>query len=67
VTIIVKGRCRLIKPNWRIIRSQFDIDPEGLEPFGEYAQFNLLRERGIFQDGRTYRITIEPLFPHLKG
>lgn len=56
-----KATCRIIQPNFRIVKSQFDLDPEfGL--FGEYVVMNLMRERGDLQDGRRYQISICPLF-----
>ena len=60
MTIILKARCRLFEANFRIIRSQFDIEPNK-ELFGEYVVMNLMRERGVLEDGRLYQITIEPL------
>jgi len=58
--IILKASCRLFEANFRIIRSQFDIEPNK-ELFGEYVVMNLMRERGVLEDGRLYQITIEPL------
>ena len=60
MTIILKARCRLFEANFRIIRSQFDIEPNK-ELFGEYVVMNLMREHGVLEDGRLYQITIEPL------
>ena len=61
--IILRARCHVLQPSSRIVRAQFDIEP-GIEHFGEYALTNLVRERGLLHDGKLYRITIEPLFPH---
>lgn len=55
--IILKARCRLFEPNYRIIRAQFDIE-QGRELFPEYIVVNLLRERGLLEDGKTYPIII---------
>ena len=63
MAIILKAKCRLFEPNFRIIRAQFDLE-QGNEAFGEYVVVNLLRERGVLQDARWYRIVIDPLFPH---
>lgn len=63
-TLLFRARCHLILPNYRIVKSQFDIEPDFKEIFGEYAVFNLMRERGKLEDNRRYRITIDPLFPH---
>jgi hypothetical protein len=67
MVILLKAKCLIIQPNWRVVRSKFDIDPEGHEPFGEYGAFNLLRERGDLIDGQSYQIQIIPLIPRLKG
>lgn len=56
--ILLTARARLIQPNYRIVKSQFDLD-YGREFFGEYAMFNLLRERGDIYDGEQYLITIK--------
>jgi len=61
--IILRARCHLFQPNYTIIRAQFNV-AEGPEGFPEYVMTNLLRERGVPQDGNMYRISIEPLFPH---
>jgi hypothetical protein len=59
--ILFKAKCQIIQPTFRIVKSQFDLDPEyGL--FGEYAAFNLMRERGELRDGQRYQISICPLF-----
>jgi hypothetical protein len=59
--ILFKARCQIIQPTFRIVKTQFDLDPEyGL--FGEYAAFNLMRERGELRDGQRYQISICPLF-----
>jgi hypothetical protein len=59
--ILFKARCKIIQPTFRIVKTQFDLDPEyGL--FGEYAAFNLMRERGELRDGQRYQISICPLF-----
>ena len=63
MSIVLKAKCRIFQPNFRIIRAQFDIE-EGHENYGEYVVVNLLRERGVLQDARWYRIVIDPLFPH---
>jgi len=60
---ILRVRCNLFQPNYRIIRAQWNVI-EGPEDFPEYFMSNLLRERGVPQDDRTYRFIIEPLFPH---
>lgn len=61
--ILFKAKCQVIKPTFRIMKYQFDLDPEfGL--FGEYVVMNLMRERGILLDGRVYWISAEPAFPH---
>ena len=68
MAILLKARCRIIQPNWRIVRSVFDDMEHNEQEFGEYAMFNLLRGRGDLVDGKPYLITIDPLFPHtLKG
>lgn len=61
--IILRARCHLFQPNYKIIRVQFNVD-EGPEGFPEYVMTNLLRTRGVPQDGSMYRIIIDPLFPH---
>jgi len=61
--IILRVRCHIFEPNYRIIRAQFNV-VDGPEGFPEYVMTNLLRERGVPQDGRFYRITIDPLFPN---
>lgn len=59
--ILFKATCRIIQPNFRIVKSQFDLDPEfGL--FGEYVVMNLMRERGELKNGQRYQISICPLF-----
>jgi hypothetical protein len=59
--ILFKAKCQIIQPTFRIVKTQFDLDPEyGL--FGEYAVFNLMRERGELRDGQRYQISICPLF-----
>jgi hypothetical protein len=63
MSIILRATCHILQPNYRIVRSQFDVVP-GHEAFGEYVLMNLMRERGLLHDGKLYRITIEPLFPH---
>ena len=60
---ILRARCSLFAPNYRIIRAQWNVT-EGPEGFPEYVMTNLLRERGVPQDGCMYRFIIEPLFPH---
>jgi len=58
--ILLKARCQIIKPTFRIVKSQFDIDPEhGL--YGEYVVVNLMRERGDLIDGKRYEISIRIL------
>ena len=58
--ILLKARCQIIKPTFRIVKSQFDIDPEhGL--YGEYVVVNLMRERGGLIDGKRYEISIRIL------
>ena len=64
--IIIKARCHILQPNNRIVRAQFDVVPGG-ELWGEYILTNLLIDRGLLQDGRVYRITISPYFPHIVG
>ena len=59
--IIIKARCEIIQPTFRIIKSKFDIDPE-FGMFGEYVMVNLMRERGELIDGKRYQISICPLF-----
>jgi len=63
MAIILKAKCRIFEPNYRIIRAQFDLE-RGKEAFGEYIVVNLLRERGVLQDERWYRFIIEPLTNH---
>jgi hypothetical protein len=59
--ILFKAKCQIIQPTFRIVKTQFDLDPEyGL--FGEYAAFNLMRERGELRDGQRYQISICPVF-----
>lgn len=62
-TIILRAQCRIFEPNYRIIRCQYNVldSPEG---FPEYFISNLLRERGVPYDARTYQIIIKPMFPH---
>jgi hypothetical protein len=62
--LLFKARCRIIEHRYRIVQSQFDAEP-GHEWIGEYAYFNLLRERGELIDGAPYRIEIIPLLPRL--
>jgi len=58
--ILLKARCQIIRPTFRIVKSQFDIDPEhGL--YGEYVVVNLMRERGDLIDGKRYEISIRIL------
>jgi len=58
--ILLKAKCQIIKPTFRIVKSQFDIDPEhGL--YGEYVVVNLMRERGDLIDGKRYEISIRIL------
>ena len=66
MSIILKARCQIFQPNYRIVRSQFNVEP-ATEQFGEYVLTNLVSERGLIHDGKLYRIKIEPLFPHVKG
>jgi hypothetical protein len=65
MSIVLKARCQLLQPNSRIVRAQFDIIDAGHEEFGEYVLTNLLTERGLLHDGKIYRITIKPFFPHI--
>jgi hypothetical protein len=59
--MLFKATCRIVQPNFRIVKSQFDIDPEyGM--FGEYVVMNLMRERGELNDGKRYQISVCPLF-----
>lgn len=59
--LLFKATCRIIQPNFRVVQSQFDLEPEyGL--FGEYVVMNLMRERGELIDGRVYQISICPSF-----
>ena len=59
--MLFKATCRIVQPNFRIVKSQFDLDPEyGL--FGEYVVMNLMRERGDLTDGKRYQISVCPLF-----
>jgi hypothetical protein len=63
--IIYKARCRIVKANNGIIKSQFDI--EGLpdqQSIGEYMLQNLLVDRGPIFDNRFYEVTLNPLFPY---
>ena len=62
--MILKARCRIIDPRYLVVQSQFDMEP-GHEWIGEYALFNLLRERGELIDGALYQIEIKPLTPRL--
>ena len=64
MTIVLKARCRLLQANSRIVRAQFDV-AQGHEPFGEYVLTNLAYERGLLDDGKIYRITIKPFYPHI--
>ena len=58
--ILLQAKCQIIKPTFRIVKSQFDIEPEhGL--YGEYIVVNLMRERGDLFDGSRYQISIHPL------
>jgi hypothetical protein len=58
--LVFRASCRVVQPNYRIVKSQFDLDPEfGL--FGEYIVMNLMRERGELQAG-WYQFSISPLF-----
>jgi hypothetical protein len=66
MSIVLRARCQILQPTYRIVRSQFDVVP-GSEPFGEYVLMNLMSERGLLQDGKLYRITIDPFFPHAEG
>jgi hypothetical protein len=66
MSIILKAKCHIFDPNYRIVRSQFNVEPV-TELFGEYILMNLVNDRGLLHDGKPYRITIEPLFPHIKG
>jgi hypothetical protein len=61
--LLVKARCRIFEPNYRIIRSQFDVEP-AKDYFPEYVVMNLMRERGVLLDGKLYWISAEPAFPH---
>jgi len=54
-----------LHPSHRIERAHFDVEPAS-EPLGEYVLMNLVRERGLLLDGKMYRITIDPFFPHTK-
>lgn len=59
--IVFKAKCQVIQPKFRIVKYQFDLDPEfGL--FGEYVVANLMRERGEMVDGQRYQISFCPLF-----
>lgn len=59
--LLFKAKCQVIKPTFRIMKYQFDLDPEhGL--FGEYVVMNLMRERGELIHGERYQISICPLF-----
>jgi hypothetical protein len=66
MSIILKAQGQILDPNYKIVRAQFDVEP-AVEHFGEYVLTNLVRERGLIHDGKLYRITIEPLFPHNTG
>jgi len=63
--IILRARCHVLHPSHRIERAHFDVEPAS-EPLGEYVLMNLVRERGLLLDGKMYRITIDPFFPHTK-
>jgi len=58
--VIVRAKCRIFLPNYRIVRSQFNVD-EGKETFGQYINTNLLREHGVLEDGLWYEVTFKPL------
>jgi len=59
--IMFKAKCQIIKPSFRIMKYQFDLDPEfGL--FGEYVVANLMRERGQLVHHERYQISISPIF-----
>jgi hypothetical protein len=60
MTIVLKARCRIFAPTYRLIRAQFDVE-QHKQPFAEYVVVNLLRERGVLEDGRFYQIIIDPL------
>jgi len=60
-SVIIKARCRIFEPNYRIIRAQFDLDAVGREAFGEYVLVNILREHGVLQDARWYEVVFNPL------
>lgn len=59
--VLFTATCRVVEPNYRIVKTQFDIDPEH-EDFGEYLVMNLMRERGVLQDGIRYQCSFMPLF-----
>lgn len=59
--ILLKAKCQIIHPTFRIVKAQFDIPPE-FGMFGEYVVLNLMRERGELIDGKRYQISICPLF-----
>ena len=64
MSIILKAKCQIIKPNWRIVKYLFHDLEMNDEEYGEYVMLNMLRERGLLEHDRPYRITIDPLFPH---
>jgi hypothetical protein len=59
--ILFKAKCQVIRPTFRIMKYQFDVDPE-FGMFGEYVVVNLMRERGEMVDGQRYQISFCPLF-----
>lgn len=62
--LLFTARCRIIEPNYRIVKYEFVPDPPFKELFGEYVVMNLMRERGTLTDGRCYWISAQPAFPH---
>lgn len=64
--IVLRARCHILEPNYRIVRAHLDVETPDHAPFGEYVLMNILRERGLMHDGKMYRIKIEPLFPHIE-
>lgn len=56
-SIIVRAKCHLWQPNYRIIKAQFDPAPLK-EDFGEMIYTNLMRERGVLEDGAEYEIIL---------
>ncbi len=58
--VLFKATCRIVDPNYRIIKTQFELDPD-CEDYGEYVVMNLMRERGELQDGVRYQFSIAPL------